>query len=75
MTFFNKLFDISDDNYYGVSGLTSELNVIYIYNTFIQKKKNILVIVNFLYEANGIYQRNRRNNCNNTSITTMFLLF
>ena len=57
MTFFNKLFNISDDNYYGVSGLTSELNVIYIYDTFIQKKKNILVIVNSLYEANGIYQR------------------
>ncbi len=57
MGFFDNFFDIGDDNFYGVAGLTNELNVIYIYDTFIQKKKNILVIVNSLFEANGIYQR------------------
>jgi len=56
MGIFN-LFDINDDNYYGVSGLTKELNCLYIYNTFIKQNKSLLVVINSLYEANNLYSR------------------
>ena len=35
MKFFEDLFKIPDNNYYGVSGLTLELNCIYIYDVMI----------------------------------------
>ena len=57
MNFFENLFKIPSDNYYGVSGLTTELNCIYIYNTFLKKNGNVLVVTNSLYEANNFYQR------------------
>ena len=46
MKFFENLFKIPDNNYYGVSGLTLELNCIYIYNTLVSgysMKENIHV--------------------------------
>ena len=57
MKFFDNLFDIKKDNYYGVTGLNIELDCIYIYNSFIKNKKNVLVVVNSLYEATDFYQR------------------
>ena len=57
MKFFENLFKIPDNNYYGVSGLTLELNCIYIYNTFIKQDGSVLVVTNSLYEANNFYQR------------------
>ncbi len=56
MKLFDNLFKINSSNYYGVTGLNSELSYIYIYNTLLQKKRSILVIVNSLYEANMLYQ-------------------
>ena len=35
MNFFDNLFNIREDNYYGVSGLNNELSCIYIYNAFL----------------------------------------
>ena len=39
MKFFDNLFNINDNNYYGVSGLNSELSVIYVYETFLKYNK------------------------------------
>lgn len=57
MNFFDDLFDISDDSNYSVTGLTKELNSIYIYDVFKKKKKSIIVLCNSLFEANDIYNR------------------
>ena len=57
MKFFDTLFDVKKDNYYGVTGLNLELNCVYIYNNFINKKENVLVVVNSLFEATSFYQR------------------
>ena len=57
MKFFENLFKIPDNNYYGISGLTLELNCIYIYDTFIKQDGSVLVVTNSLYEANNFYQR------------------
>jgi len=57
MKFFDKLFDVKDDNYYGVSGLNSETSSIYIYNTFLKYNKSIIVVTNSLYEANTLYNK------------------
>lgn len=55
MSFFDNLFEVRDDNYYGVSGLNTELNCLYIYNSFIKYKCGMVVITNSLYEANSLY--------------------
>ena len=55
MNYFDNLFDIKDKTNYGVSGLTKELNALYIYNCFIKKNKNILIVTNTVYEANELY--------------------
>ena len=57
MNFFDNLFNIREDNYYGVSGLNNELSCIYIYNAFIKYKKGMLVVANSLFEANIIYNK------------------
>jgi len=57
MKFFDGLFQIKDNDYYGVSGLNSELNCLYIYNTFLKYQKGMLVITNSLYEANLLYNK------------------
>ncbi len=57
MNYFDNLFKIDSNNYYGVSGLNKELSSIYIYNTFLKEEKGILVLTNSLYEANDIYNR------------------
>ena len=57
MKFFDNLFEIKNDNYYGVSGLNPELNAIYIYENFIKYDKGMVVVTNSLYEANEMYAR------------------
>ena len=57
MNFFDGLFQFKDDSYYGVSGLNSELNCIYIYNSFLKGKSGVLVVANSLYEANLLYSK------------------
>ena len=57
MDFFNNFFNISDDNYYGVSGLNTELSCIYVYNTFLKYNKGMVVVANSLFEANVIYTK------------------
>ena len=57
MNFFDNLFELDISNYYGVTGLNTELYSLYVYNSFIRSKKNILVVTNSLYEANELYFR------------------
>ncbi|MBR3161390.1 MAG: transcription-repair coupling factor [Bacilli bacterium] len=57
MMLFDSLFKIRDDNYYGVSGLNSELSMIYVYNAFLKYSKSVVVITNSLYEANILYSK------------------
>jgi len=57
MGIFEKLFKIENDNQVIITGLTDELNVIYIYNNFKEKNKSNLVVVNTLYEATTIYNK------------------
>ena len=57
MNIFDNMFDIRDEYNYSVSGLTKELNALYIYDTFIKKNKGILIIVNSVYEGNDLLNR------------------
>ena len=57
MKFFDHLFEIKDDDYYGVSGLNSELSCIYVYNSFLSCNKGMVVVANSLYEANLLYSK------------------
>ena len=43
------------DNKVVITGLTDELNILYILNMFEQRSENILVITNSLYECNKIF--------------------
>ena len=57
MNIFDNMFNIKDEYNYSVSGLTKELNALYIYDTFIKKNKGILIIVNSVYEGNELLNR------------------
>ena len=57
MNIFDNMFNIRDEYNYSVSGLTKELNALYIYDTFIKKNKGILIIVNSVYEGNALLNR------------------
>ena len=57
MNIFDNMFNIRDEYNYSVSGLTKELNALYIYDTFIKKNKGILIIVNSVYEGNDLLNR------------------
>lgn len=57
MNFFDSLFDVDTGVNYSITGLNKELNSVYIYERFIKKNENILVVTNSLYEANDIYNR------------------
>ena len=57
MKFFDTLFEVKDDSYYGVSGLNSELNCIYVYNNYLKYNKGMLVVANSLYEATSLYSK------------------
>ena len=56
MKLFDNIFEIDNDNYYGVVGLNKETNYIYIYNKFLNDNKNVLVLTSSLYEASYVYQ-------------------
>ena len=57
MKFFDSLFKIKDDNYYGVSGFNTESSAVYIYNTFLKYNKSMVVVTNSLYEANTLFNK------------------
>ncbi len=57
MNIFDNMFNNRDEYNYSVSGLTKELNALYIYDTFIKKNKGILIIVNSVYEGNDLLNR------------------
>ena len=57
MNIFDNMFKINDKYNYSVSGLTKELNALYIYNNFIKQNKNIIVVVNSIFEGNDLYNR------------------
>ena len=57
MKFFDHLFKTSDSNYYGVSGLSTELSCLYVYNSFLACQKGSVVVANSLYEANLLYTK------------------
>ena len=57
MKFFDTLFDVKEDDYYGVSGLNSELNCIYVYNNYLKYNRGMLVVANSLYEATSLYSK------------------
>ncbi len=57
MKFFDNLFKVNDDNYYGVTGLNNELSMIYVYDSFLKYNKGMLVVTNSLYEANNLYSK------------------
>ena len=57
MMFFDKIFKVKDDDYYGVSGLNSELSCVYVYNAFLSWKHGVVLITNSLYEANLLYTK------------------
>ena len=57
MKFFDNLFQIDDNSYYGVSGLNSEATCVYVYDAFLKYQKGMVVITNSLYEANTLYSK------------------
>ena len=57
MSFFDNLFRVDTKNEYLVTGLSRELNSIYVYDHFKKNNDNILLVTNSLYEANDLYNR------------------
>ena len=55
MNFLNKLIKIDFKDGMGIKGITDEFFAVYLNSLLIQKKSNILVVVNSLYEANKLY--------------------
>ncbi len=55
MNFFKDLIQFDLKKHMGMVGLTDEFFCVYLNNLFVQKQKNILVVVNSLYEANKLY--------------------
>lgn len=55
MNIFQKLGNIGLKKNMGITGLTDEFFCVLLYSTFSNQDKNILVVVNSLYEANQLY--------------------
>lgn len=55
MDVINNLLKIDTKNNMGITGITDEFFCVYLVNLLNQKKQNILVVVNSLYEANKLY--------------------
>ena len=65
MGLFNQFISLDIKNNMGIAGLTDEFFCVYLHNLFEKYKKNILVVVNSLYEANQLYSslKNYSDNC------------
>ena len=55
MEFIKGLFNYNNAS--TVCGLTDELNILYMYNYFIEHDDNVLVLTNSLYDANKLFQK------------------
>ena len=55
MNIFQKLGNIELKKNMGITGLTDEFFCVLLYSAFLNQNKNILVVVNSLYEANQLY--------------------
>ena len=55
MGLFNQFISLDIKNNMGIAGLTDEFFCVYLHNLFEKYNKNILVVVNSLYEANQLY--------------------
>ncbi len=55
MNVFDKLISVEYKNNLGITGITEEFFCVYLRNLLKKEKKNILVVVNSLYEANKLY--------------------
>ncbi len=55
MRLFDDLIKFDVEKNIGIIGLTDEFFCVYLNSLLIQKKKNILVVVNSLFEANNLY--------------------
>ena len=55
MNIFQKICNIELKKHMGITGLTDEFFCVLLYSTFKRENKNILVVVNSLYEANQLY--------------------
>ena len=55
MNIFHKICNIELKKNMGITGLTDEFFCVLLYSTFKRENKNILVVVNSLYEANQLY--------------------
>ena len=55
MNIFQKICNIELKKNMGITGLTDEFFCVLLYSTFKRENKNILVVVNSLYEANQLY--------------------
>lgn len=51
---FNNMFD--NLNATAITGLTKELNLLYVYNYYLKNNRNILIIANSMFEASSIYE-------------------
>ena len=55
MNFYKDFIKFDLKKHMGMTGLTDEFFCVYLNNLFIKENKNILVVVNSLYEANKLY--------------------
>ena len=55
MGLFNQFISLDIKNNMGIAGLTDEFFCVYLHNLLEKYNKNILVVVNSLYEANQLY--------------------
>ena len=65
MNFFDQIISVDTKKNMGITGLTDEFFCVYLYQLLRKEKKNILVVVNSLYEANKLYSslKNYTDNC------------
>ena len=65
MALFDQFISVDIKKNMGIAGLTDEFFCVYLNNVFEKYNKNILVVVNTLYEANQLYSslKSYTNNC------------
>ena len=70
MNLYENLIKIDLKKGMGITGITDEFFCVYLNSIFIRNEKNILVVVNSLYEANKLYTTMINHN-NNTYLFPM----